>query len=96
VCASWATWKTSSLSLEQAKSVRAAGRASVSLDEPVGDEQDAVLADFVAGVEPPPEEEVEVALRRDAVRRGVGLPARPRATDDRAALRARRRRAEDA
>jgi RNA polymerase primary sigma factor len=56
------------LSLEQANGVRAAARASVSLDQPVGDEPDAVLADFVAGDGPPPEDEVEVALRRDTVR----------------------------
>jgi RNA polymerase primary sigma factor len=56
------------LPLEQATMVRAAARASVSLDQPVGDEPDAVLADFVAGDEPPPEDEVEVALRRDTVR----------------------------
>jgi len=56
------------LSLEQAKQVRAAARASVSLDRPVGDDQDAVLADFVAGDGPPPEDEAELALRRDTVR----------------------------
>ncbi len=67
------------LPLEQAKEVRAAARASMSLDQPVGDEEDAVLGDFVAGDDPPPEEEVEVLLRRDAVRKVLSsLPARER------------------
>jgi len=56
------------LTLEQAKRVRAAARVSVSLDQPVGNEQDSALADFVAGDEPPPEEEAEAALRRGLVR----------------------------
>jgi RNA polymerase primary sigma factor len=67
------------LPLEQAKEVRAAARASMSLDQPIGDEEDAVLGDFVAGDDPPPEEEVEVLLRRDAVRKVLSsLPARER------------------
>ena len=67
------------LPVEQAKEVRAAARASMSLDQPVGDEEDAVLGDFVAGNEPAPEEEVEITLRRDAVRKVLNsLPARER------------------
>src|SRR5215204_2886853 len=67
------------LPLEQAKQVRAAARASVSLDQPVGNEQDSVLADFVVGDEPSPEEEAEVALRRDGVRAMLDcLPDRER------------------
>jgi RNA polymerase primary sigma factor len=67
------------LPLEQAKEVRAAARASMSLDQPIGDEEDAVLGDFVAGDDPPPEEEVEILLRRDAVRKVLSsLPARER------------------
>jgi RNA polymerase primary sigma factor len=60
------------LTLEQAQRVRAAARVSVSLDQPVGTEQDTVLADFVAGDEPPPEEVAEDALRRDGVRAVLG------------------------
>ena len=56
------------LTLEQAQRVRAAARVSVSLDQPVGSEQDTVLADLVPGDEPPPEEAAELALRRDGVR----------------------------
>jgi RNA polymerase primary sigma factor len=67
------------LPLEQAKEVRAAARASMSLDQPIGDEEDAVLGDFVAGDTPPPEEEVETALRRDTIRKVLSsLPARER------------------
>jgi len=67
------------LALDQAKQARAAARASVSLDQPVGSEQDTVLADFVAGDEPPPEEVAEVALRREGVRAALNcLPDRER------------------
>jgi RNA polymerase primary sigma factor len=67
------------LPLEQAKEVRAAARASMSLDQPVGEEEDAVLGDFVAGDTPPPEEEVEISLRRDTIRKVLSsLPARER------------------
>jgi RNA polymerase primary sigma factor len=67
------------LPLEQAKEVRAAARASMSLDQPVGEEDDAVLGDFVAGDTPPPEEEVETSLRRDTIRKVLSsLPSRER------------------
>jgi RNA polymerase primary sigma factor len=66
------------LPLEQAKEVRAAPRAT-SLDAPVGDEEDAVLSDFVSGDGPLPDELVEDSLRSqtlaDAVR---SLPERHR------------------
>jgi RNA polymerase primary sigma factor len=59
--------------------VQAAARASASLDAPVGDTDDAVLGDFVAGDDPLPEERVEVALRSQALRRALSvLPARER------------------
>jgi RNA polymerase primary sigma factor len=67
------------LALEQAQQVRAAARASVSLDQPIGDEQDTTLADLVAGDEPPPEEAAEIALRREVVRAVLNcLPERER------------------
>ena len=66
------------LPLEQAKEVRAVPRAT-SLDAPIGDEDDAVLADFVSGDGPLPDEVVEDALRSqtlaDALR---SLPERHR------------------
>ena len=67
------------LPLEQAKAVRTGARASISLDQSVGDEHDAVVADFVAGQGPGPEDEAEHALRRDTVRAGLdSLPDRER------------------
>src|SRR5919204_2310366 len=56
-----------SLPLHQALEVRAAARASASLDQPVGEQEDAVFGDFVAGDDPLPEEEVEVSLRSQAL-----------------------------
>ena len=47
------------LPLQQAKEVRAAARASSSLDAPIGESEDAVLGDFVAGEGPLPDEQVE-------------------------------------
>jgi RNA polymerase primary sigma factor len=68
-----------SLTPQQVLEVRAAARTSASLDAPVGDTDDAVLGDFVAGSEPLPEETVEASLRKQALRRAVGaLPARER------------------
>jgi len=51
------------LPLHQAKEVKAAARASTSLDQPIGDQDDAVLGDYVPGDGPLPEEQVEDSLR---------------------------------
>ncbi len=68
-----------SLTLQQVIEVRAAARASTSLDAPVGDAEDAVLGDFVAGEELLPEETVELELRSQALRQALGsLPDRER------------------
>jgi RNA polymerase primary sigma factor len=68
-----------SLNPQQVVEVRAAARASASLDAPIGDADDAVLGDFVAGDEPLPEETVETQLRRQALLRALGgLPERER------------------
>ncbi len=68
------------LPVQQALEVRAAARASASLDAPVSDGEDALLGDFVAGEGPTPEELVESSLRSqilaDALR---ALPDRSRA-----------------
>ena len=68
------------LPLQQAIEVRAAARASTSLDAPVGDANDATLGDFVSGDDPLPDELVEDSLRSqtlaDALR---SLPERHRA-----------------
>ena len=55
------------LPIQQAREVRAAARAATSLDQPVADEGDAVLGDFVAGDGPLPEEQVELSLRSQAL-----------------------------
>jgi RNA polymerase primary sigma factor len=57
-----------SLPLQQAIEVKAAARASTSLDQPIGEADDAVFGDFVAGDGPLPEEEVEVSLRSQALK----------------------------
>jgi RNA polymerase primary sigma factor len=64
-----------SLPIEQAREVKAAARASASLDQPVGEQDDAVFGDFVAGDDPLPEERVEVSLRSQALM--VALHALP-------------------
>jgi RNA polymerase primary sigma factor len=56
-----------SLPIQQAREVRAAARAATSLDQPVGDQDDAVLGDFVAGEGLLPEEQVELSLRSQAL-----------------------------
>jgi RNA polymerase primary sigma factor len=55
------------LPIAQALEVKAAARASTSLDQPVGDTDDAVFGDFVAGDGPLPDEQVEVSLRCQAL-----------------------------
>jgi RNA polymerase primary sigma factor len=68
-----------SLTPEQVLEVRAAARASTSLDAPVGDDEDATLGDFVAGDAPLPEDEVDVQLRRRALHDALlSLPERER------------------
>ncbi len=67
------------LTVQQVLEVRAAARASASLDAPVGDTGDAVLGDFVAGDELLPEETVELELRSQALQAALGsLPERER------------------
>jgi RNA polymerase primary sigma factor len=59
------------LPIPQANEVRAAARASTSLDQPVGDSEDAVFGDFVAGDGPLPEDEVELSLRSQALQEAL-------------------------
>jgi RNA polymerase primary sigma factor len=59
------------LSLGHAREVRRAAPACASLDQPIGEHEDAVLADIVAGDGPRPEEEVEASLRRQALIRAL-------------------------
>src|SRR5437763_5303112 len=68
-----------SLPIQQAREVRAAARASASLDQPVGETDDAVFGDFVAGDGPLPEEQVELSLRSQALQEALrSLPERER------------------
>src|SRR5690242_16645534 len=68
-----------SLPIEQAREVKAAARASASLDQPVGEQEDAVFGDFVAGDDPLPEDHVEVSLRSQALTLALhALPERER------------------
>jgi RNA polymerase primary sigma factor len=68
------------LPLQQAKEVKAAARASTSLDAPVGEADDAVLGDFVAGEGPLPDEQVEDSLRSQTLADALhSLPERHRA-----------------
>src|SRR5215204_3981917 len=60
-----------SLPMHQALEVRAAARASTSLDQPVGETEDAVFGDFVAGEGPLPEEQVELSLRSQALKEAL-------------------------
>jgi len=85
-----------SLPIEQAREVKAAARASASLDQPVGEQEDAVFGDFVAGDEPLPEERVEVSLRSQTL--AIALQALPDRERQVLVLRygPRRRGAEDA
>jgi RNA polymerase primary sigma factor len=68
------------LPLQQALEVRAAARASTSLDQPIGDQEDAVFGDLVAGDDPLPEEEAERRLQKEALEAALAsLPDRDRA-----------------
>jgi RNA polymerase primary sigma factor len=69
-----------SLPIDQAREVKAAAHASTSLDQPVGETEDAVFGDFVACGGPQPDEEVEVSLRSQALARALAaLTERERA-----------------
>jgi RNA polymerase primary sigma factor len=61
------------LPLGQAQDVRRAPRVSASLDQPIGEEGDVVFADFIASDGPPPEQEVEVSLRRESLIRVLSI-----------------------
>jgi RNA polymerase primary sigma factor len=60
-----------SLPIEQARQVRAAARAATSLDQPVGDQGDTVVGDFLAGEELLPDEQVELSLRSQALQQAL-------------------------
>ena len=67
------------LPVQQAIEVRGAARASTSLDQPIGEQEDAVFGDLVAGDEPLPDEVTEKRLQKEALDRALeSLPERDR------------------
>ncbi|MDQ3866618.1 MAG: sigma-70 family RNA polymerase sigma factor [Actinomycetota bacterium] len=67
------------LPLQQAIEVRGAARASTSLDQPIGEQDDAVFGDLVAGEDPLPDEVTEHRLQKEALDRALeSLPERDR------------------
>jgi RNA polymerase primary sigma factor len=67
------------LPLKQVREVRAAARAVTSIDKPVGPEGDTSLIEMLPGEEAPPEEELTISLRQEAIRTAVArLPERER------------------
>jgi RNA polymerase primary sigma factor len=67
------------LPLKQVQEVRAAARAVTSIDRPVGPEGDTALRELLPGTEEPPEEELTISLRKEAIRSAVSrLPDRER------------------
>ncbi|HYY75344.1 MAG TPA: sigma-70 family RNA polymerase sigma factor [Gaiellaceae bacterium] len=67
------------LPFQQAIEVRAAARASTSLDQPIGEQEDAVFGDLVAGDDPLPDEVTERRLQKEALDRALeSLPERDR------------------
>jgi len=71
--------KHARLPLKQVQDVRKAARAVTSLDRPIGSENEAALGDLFASEEAQPEEELDVSLEQDVLRRAVAqLPERER------------------
>src|SRR6184192_403587 len=71
--------KRARLPLKQLREVRQAARAVTSLDRPIGSENEGALGDLFASEQAPPEEEVDVSLEQDVLRRAVAqLPERER------------------
>jgi len=69
---------TAELTLEEIEEARSTARVVTSLDKPVGEEE-TTLGELLPGEDPGPEEEVEIGLRSDAVRRALEhLPERHR------------------
>jgi hypothetical protein len=52
-------------------------RANPARDQPIGEQGDVLFADFVASEGPPPEEEVEVTLRSQALTGALSLLPAP-------------------
>jgi RNA polymerase primary sigma factor len=71
--------KAARLKLEHVQQVREAARTVTSLDRPVGEDDGASLGDLVPGAAAPPEDELHLSLREEALRRALaGLPDQQR------------------
>jgi RNA polymerase primary sigma factor len=69
--------KAAKLSLKHLREVRQAAKAVASLDKPLGADSDASLGDVVAGTAPGVEEEVDVSLAEETLRKALAeLPER--------------------
>jgi RNA polymerase primary sigma factor len=67
------------LSLEEVQEAREAPRTVTSLERPIGEDDGSELGDLLPSSGPTPDEEVDVALRQDALRSAVeSLPERER------------------
>jgi RNA polymerase primary sigma factor len=63
--------RAAELPLDQVEEVREAARTVTSLDRPVGEEGDTKLGDLLEGGAPPPDQEVEVSLSEQLLRRTI-------------------------
>jgi RNA polymerase primary sigma factor len=71
--------KEAELPLEQVEEVREAARAVTSLDRPVGEEGETALGDLLESGAPAPDEEVQVSLAEETLRRTIdSLPEQER------------------
>jgi RNA polymerase primary sigma factor len=71
--------KAAELPLDQVEEVREAVRTITSLDRPVGEEGETAFGELIPSDEPEPEEEVDVSLREQTLRRALELlPERER------------------
>ena len=61
------------LPLRQALEVKAAPHSSTSLDQPLGEQEDALFGDLIAGEGPLPEERVENTLRNEALAEALAI-----------------------
>ena len=67
------------ITLKELEETRDAARTVTSLDRPVGEDEDTAFGDLFASDEPEPSEEVEIALREEAVRSALeNLPEQER------------------
>ena len=63
--------QTANLSVREVREARQAARVVTSLDRPVGEEEETPLGALLESGERTPEEEVEISLRQDAIRKVV-------------------------